>query len=181
MLIKMLKPAATLLTIFLLLATDTEAKLDVEEIGNYFQVMVPTYALGMAMNETGYGAAKQLVYSYLSMQATVQILKVVVNEKRPDYSEGNTKDSFPSGHTAAAFSGATFIHRRYGIEKAVIPYIMATFTGYSRLHANKHYFHNVVAGALISSLYTWIFVDKKDNLILSTDGNDLRISYRINF
>jgi membrane-associated phospholipid phosphatase len=179
----MLKPILKLSTIllsFLLLATGVEARPGVEEIGNYLQVMVPTYAFGMAMNEPDYGATKQFVYSYLSMQATVQLLKIVVNEKRPDYSEGDAKDSFPSGHTAAAFTGATFIHKRYGFEKAAIPYAMAIFTGYSRVQANKHYFHNIVAGALISSLYTWIFVDRKNNLTVSIDGDTAEVSYRIN-
>ncbi|MDR2778638.1 MAG: phosphatase PAP2 family protein [Rickettsiales bacterium] len=176
----MLKSLAWL-AVFLLPAMDVKAKLEIEEIGNYFQVMIPTYAMGMAVNESNWDAAKQFTYSYLSMQATTQLLKATVSEKRPNYSEGKAKDSFLSGHTAAAFSGATFIHRRYGIEQAIVPYLMAVFTGYSRIQANKHYLHDVLAGALMSSLYTWIFVDRKSNITVLIDGKGIALSYNLSF
>lgn len=44
----------------------------------------------------------------------------------------------PSGHTSAAFQGDAFIHKRYGFDYAIVPYMGAIFTGYSRVHANKN-------------------------------------------
>jgi membrane-associated phospholipid phosphatase len=106
--------------------------------------------------------AKQLAYSFAATQLTVQLLKVAIDEERPDYTDGDRKDSFPSGHTATAFSAATFVHKRYGFKMAIAPYMLASFTGYSRVQADRHHWRDVLAGAAISSLFTWIFVDKYD-------------------
>ncbi|MDR1285208.1 MAG: phosphatase PAP2 family protein [Campylobacteraceae bacterium] len=138
------------------------AKSGVEEVGDYMQVVVPVYAFGMAMNEKDLEGVKQFAYSFAAMEASVYGLKGIVSEERP---HSNNKNAFPSGHTASAFSGATFIHQRYGFKKAVIPYLMAGFTGYSRIEADKHRFPDVVAGAVISSLMTWIFISEYDTAV----------------
>ena len=150
----------------------------IEEIGNYMQVILPAYAFGMSMNEQDWDGAKQFVYSFASMQATVYGLKAVVDEPRPN---GSNKNSFPSGHTAAAFSGATFIHKRYGIKRAVIPYAMATLTGFSRIDARMHYFHDVVAGAAIGGLFTWAFVSKYDDVCISASPNHEKVNLKTTF
>lgn len=150
----------------------------IAELGDYFQVIVPAYAFGMAVNEKDYQGVKEFAYSFLAMEASVQGLKLIIPETRPD---GSNDKSFPSGHTAAAFSGATFIHKRYGIKRAIIPYLMATFTGYSRIAANKHYFHDVVAGAAISSLFTWIFVGKYDGVQVAASPESVSLKFNLTF
>ncbi len=134
------------------------------------------------MSESDYTGAKQWTYSVLSSQLTSELLKKATKRKRPDYKEGDKRDSFPSGHTASAFSGATFIHKRYGLKQAIIPYTMAGFVGYSRVQAKRHHKTDVIAGALISSFYTWIFVDKENNnLSLTTDRESTKLEYKTNF
>lgn len=150
----------------------------IEEIGNYMQVIVPAYAFGMTMNEQDWDGAKQFVYSFASMQAAVYGLKSVIDEPRPN---GSNKNSFPSGHTAAAFSGATFIHKRYGIKRAVIPYAMATLTGFSRVDARMHYLHDVVAGAAIGGLFTWAFVGKYDDVCISAGPEHVKVNLKTTF
>jgi len=44
--------------------------------------------------------------------------------------------------------GLVLIHMRYGIKASIIPYIAAIFTGYSRVASNRHYTHDVIAGAI---------------------------------
>lgn len=63
-------------------------------------------------------------------------------------------NSFPSGHTATAFSIATVFASRYSDIKAipVISYSLATLVGISRLTENKHWSSDVFAGALIGYL-----------------------------
>lgn len=154
----------------------------VREIGDLLNVAIPSYALGLAMSEEDYTGAKQWTYSVLSSQLTSELLKKATKRKRPDYEEGDKRDSFPSGHTASAFSGATFIHKRYGFKQAVIPYAAAGFVGYSRVQAKRHHKTDVIAGALLSSFYTWVFVDKKDNnLSFTTDGETTKLEYKTNF
>lgn len=129
----------------------------VEQIGDYFSVIVPAYALGMSAHEQDWTGFRQFTLSYLGAQATVEILKSIVTEKRPN---GGDK-SFPSGHAASAFSGAAFVHKRYGIQRAILPYLMAGFTAYSRVYSDKHYWHDVAASAAISSLFTYFLVSKE--------------------
>jgi hypothetical protein len=154
------------------------AKDGIEQMGDYFQVIIPAYAFGMAMKENDSTGVKQFLYSFGAMEASVIGLKSIINEDRPDHS-GN--DSFPSGHTAAAFTGATFIHKRYGLKQAIIPYLMAGFTGYSRIEAKKHHFHDVLAGAAIAGLWTWILVDKESDVRLNVGTDGVGLSFRTEF
>jgi membrane-associated phospholipid phosphatase len=63
-------------------------------------------------------------------------------------------NSFPSGHTATAFSIATVFATRYRDIKAVpvISYTLASLVGISRLTENRHWSSDVFAGALIGYL-----------------------------
>lgn len=149
----------------------------ITEMGNYTQVIVPAYALGMAMNEDGWDGAKQFAFAFTSMEIALGGTKAIVREKRPD---GSDRKSFPSGHTAAAFSGATFIHRRYGFKQAIIPYILAAFTGYSRIHAEKHWVHDCVAGAALSALTTWMFVGRY-NVAVTASPDEVKLNYNVKF
>lgn len=42
---------------------------------------------------------------------------------------------------------------------------MSTFTGFSRLYANKHHIQDVLASIALSFLSSYIFVHKKNNNI----------------
>lgn len=57
--------------------------------------------------------------------------------------------SFPSGHTTSAFAIATIINSEFKDKKAVtiVAYSLATLTGLSRIHDNKHWATDVLAGA----------------------------------
>jgi len=142
------------------------AGLTIQRIGDHTQVIVPVYALlyalilGIAVNATtgiDYKGVRQLVCAFALTQATVEILKFVIDAPRPD---GGDNRSFPSGHAASAFCGAAFIHRRYGFKRAIIPYLLAVFTGYSRVYANRHYTHDVIASAVICGFIVWLLVSE---------------------
>jgi membrane-associated phospholipid phosphatase len=75
---------------------------------------------------------------------------------------GDDNRSFPSGHTALAFSLATAsgtVATMRGYRHA--PWVwgagmtLAAFTGYLRMAADKHYASDVVVGALVGSLVGW--------------------------
>ena len=59
--------------------------------------------------------------------------------------------SFPSGHSAAAFSVATVVANRYGNHKWVpwVVYGMATAISLSRVTTNAHFSSDVFLGAAI--------------------------------
>jgi membrane-associated phospholipid phosphatase len=161
-----------------ILTTNANAKGVIGEAGDYFQVIVPAYALGMAAREEDYEGLKQFGYSFSATEITVLTLKKAVNNKRPI---GNKTDSFPSGHTASAFSGAAFIHKRYGFKRAIIPYFFSAFTAYSRIQLKKHHAQDIIAGAAIPIFYSWLFVKKENPIILSCDGQTFKIGYQKRF
>jgi membrane-associated phospholipid phosphatase len=171
----------TLISLYIYFITcfaNSYAKSAIEELGDFTQVIVPAYAFGMAMNEKNCGGTKQFIYSFGATELSFFGLRTIIDEERPNHSD---KNSFPSGHTAAAFSGATFIHKRYGIEKAIVPYLLAGFTGYSRIAAGKHHFHDVVAGMAIGSLFTWIFVSKESNFYALINLESMELGFKIEF
>jgi len=162
----------------MILPAAARAKSSIEEIGDFTQFIVPAYAFGLAMGEEGYKGAHQFMYSYGATFATVHALKQTIDAERPD---GSDNKSFPSGHTSSAFSGATFIHKRYGLKQAAVPYALATFTGWSRIYADKHHTRDVVAGAAISAAFTWILVDEYSGFSVSASPGGARVGYRKEF
>ncbi|MFN4362882.1 phosphatase PAP2 family protein [Chryseobacterium hispalense] len=99
--------------------------------------------------------------SQLISSAFILPLKHVVKEERPD---GSNHLSFPSGHTATAFSSAHFLFREYKDENlwlSLSGYPIAVFTGVYRTLNDKHWVGDVVAGAgfgiLSTELAYWLF------------------------
>ncbi len=62
-----------------------------------------------------------------------------------------SSDSFPSGHTATAFSLATVIAMQYGEHPwvPIVAYTVAAGVGFSRLSGNNHWLSDVVVGAVL--------------------------------
>ena len=123
-----------------------DAQSATQRIGDVLAVAIPLSALGATLYKQDKAGQYQLLQSYSTATAGTMILKYTVREKRPATTE---RDSFPSGHTSSAFAGAGFIHRRYGLRYALLPYLGALFTGYSRIHAHRHHTRDVIAGAAI--------------------------------
>lgn len=76
----------------------------------------------------------------------VQGLKHTLHTTRPD----GSPHSFPSGHTANAFLGAHIAYKEFRDTSPVLAYsgyAVALFVAGSRLHNNRHWVADVVAGA----------------------------------
>ena len=93
--------------------------------------------------------------SYAIMAAFVNSIKYTASEMRPD---GSTRNSWPSGHTATAFAGATILHKEYGLTRSpwysIAGYTVATATGVMRVLNNRHWISDVLSGAGIGILST---------------------------
>lgn len=79
--------------------------------------------------------------------AVFTTLKYTVKEERPDQSDDL---SFPSGHTAIAFTNAALLYYEYkdsNLWYASSGFLFATATGILRIANNKHYTSDVLAGA----------------------------------
>lgn len=114
-----------------------------------FAPMVAIYAFewaGMKPRTDWQNRTAILVKGQLVNLGLVYILKKTTARPRPD----GTAFSFPSGHTANAFAGATMLAIEYGDEYKWVPYAsysFATGIGILRLTNNKHYFSDVLFGA----------------------------------
>ncbi len=93
--------------------------------------------------------------SYVIMAGLVNGIKYSAKEMRPD---GSTANSWPSGHTATAFVGATLLHKEYGLTRSpwwsVAGYGVATATGVMRVLNNRHWISDVMSGAGIGIMST---------------------------
>jgi hypothetical protein len=75
-------------------------------------------------------------------------LKALITEARPD----GTENTFPSGHTATAFFGATILAHEYRDthpEFVIAGYTLAAATGALRIANNKHWVTDVLMGSAI--------------------------------
>lgn len=111
--------------------------------------------------------------AYITGEAVQGVAKMLTGRQRPDYyiSAASSPDpsfhgpfsgsrdmngnrlnsSFPSGHTTVAFAAATVFAMEYK-DKPLIPilsYTAATLIGISRITENRHWFSDVVAGAVL--------------------------------
>jgi len=144
------------------------AKSNTQTIGDALLLAIPLTAYGTTLYLDDKEGQTQLYKSFGSTLAITEALKYSVREKRPDTNE---KDSFPSAHTSLTFSGATFIHKRYGVKYALVPYLGAIYTGYSRVHSHRHHTQDVLAGAILGMASSWYFTTRYKNIDIMPIGD----------
>ena len=131
-------------------------KSTIEKTGDIVQLLVPATAYVTTFTLSDKEGRGQFYKSFFVNTGLTYTLKYTIDRKRP---ENNGDHSFPSGHTAAAFQGATFIHRRYGLKYGIPAYIGAAYVGYSRVEgeSDQHDFLDVGFGAAIGILTSYYF------------------------
>ena len=93
----------------------------------------------------------------------VQIIKFIVGRTRPElwlgafrYIRGGA-NSFPSGHTVAAFAlGGVLIFASRNTPLRIVALLLACFVAVARVLAFRHWPSDVLASALISLLAAWV-------------------------
>ena len=142
----------------LLVAADMDEL--IEGGGDVLAVTLPLTALTASFTLDDPEGRKQLLYSYGTTFVVTHATKFAVGKERPD---GSNNRSFPSGHTSGAFSGAAFLAKRYGWDIGVPAYLAASYVGYSRVHANKHDWWDVAAGAALAiGVNEWLVSGRDD-------------------
>jgi len=117
-----------------------------------------------------------MVTSHLIMGGTVQLMKKNIHTTRPD---GVGTNSFPSGHTATAFTGAHILFREYRDESLWIGatgYAAAATTGLLRILNDRHWFSDVMAGAgigILSVEISYLLLPVFRNLVGIKDNRNL--------
>ena len=112
--------------------------------------------LALSLSLPAYGITPQggSAYHYTAHSFAVGIAllgvlgtKYTVGRLRP---QGNSHNSFPSGHTATAFLGAELLDLAYGERYPLLAsfgYLTASLTAYGRILNNRHWGSDVLAGA----------------------------------
>ncbi|MCH5214425.1 MAG: phosphatase PAP2 family protein [Muribaculaceae bacterium] len=123
------------------------------KIDDYFQYLPAAAYLGLALyKKRKLDFRERLavgITSYLAMTALVNISKYSFREKRPDH---HARHSFPSGHTATAFTGAELIRHEFGWGIGSAAYVVATGVAFLRLYNGRHWLNDVIGGAGIGIL-----------------------------
>lgn len=123
--------------------------------GTALAIGLPLAALTASLGEAqGWQGTGQMLAGLASAALVTEGLKRTVNKERPD---GDCCESFPSGHTAAAFVGAAFLHERYGRAWGVPALMAATYVGWSRIRTDQHDGWDVAAGAAIGAGAAYFF------------------------
>ena len=126
-----------------------------QRLGDFLQYALP--ATGLAATAV-YGDSRGTVQWFWSGATTLTVVgvgKAFGEKTRPDETSAT---SYPSGHAAWAFWGASFLDSRYGPAWGVPAYALAALTAYSRVEADKHYPDDVLAGASIALLSNFFWV-----------------------
>jgi membrane-associated phospholipid phosphatase len=109
-----------------------------------------TYAIGRMVDAPKAShLGMDLLRAQILSESLVEPLKFVVGRERPD---GSNHQSFPSGHAAVTFAGATVVERHLGWRKAALGYVIAAYVASSRLHDNVHYLSDVAFGAAVGTI-----------------------------
>ena len=147
-----------------------------------------------AKNKKSISTGLLLFEGYTMTMILVRIPKYLAGRKRPDaWPSSSPADwdgpfqgtSFPSGHTAAAFTVATVIANQYRDTPCVpvVAYSVASLVGMSRIYENRHWFSDVAAGAVIGTVIGNVVsrVSRESRLSfspsVSTEFQGLTVSY----
>ncbi|MBN2007770.1 phosphatase PAP2 family protein [candidate division KSB1 bacterium] len=129
-----------------------------EDVGDILQYLLPWSAL-LAVALMG---DKQAAWNWFYSGSVTVIItftgKFIFNFTSWGVRPNGEPYSFPSGHTSSAFMGAAFIHFQIGWMWAIVPYLLAVLTGYSRIRTRKHWLRDVITGAVLGVMVTYIFI-----------------------
>lgn len=128
------------------------------KFGDLAGQMVPNgiYSIGQTIagasgNTKGYSRALGMLKASAYAGSVTTVLKYSIREPRPD----NKKDrnSFPSGHTTMAFAFGGYVFEEHGWKWGIPALAVSSFSAASRINDNRHYLHDVLAGATIGLVY----------------------------
>jgi hypothetical protein len=109
-----------------------------------------TYAYGRLFGQPKVShLGMDLIRAQLLTEVLVEPLKFATHRCRPD---GSNCQSFPSGHSAVTFAGATVLERHLGWKRSALAYVIAGYVATSRLHDNRHYLSDVAFGAAMGTV-----------------------------
>lgn len=155
-----------------------EDRSDIETSGDYLTILLPATGLAASLlHGPDWEGTKQLTFSVITSQAIVETFKFAGEKWRPNAANAR---SFPSGHSAGAWTGASFLNTRYGPYWGVPAFALAAWTSYTRVHAEKHFVDDVISGASVALFTNWALVTPYSDEVAFTptyDGNSIGFNF----
>lgn len=137
---------------------------DIVDAGDALQYLLPASAyLGTIIARDKEGAI-MYTKSLVTQGVIIAAGKEIASKFRPN---GDSTKSWPSGHTGAAFSGASFLYTRYGKVYGIPAYALAAFTGYSRVNADAHHVDDVLSGMSVGLFSNWFWVSPHESRVVA--------------
>ncbi len=133
-----------------------------EDAAGVLRVALPLYAGAWAWRQDDDEGLRQWAGSTAVTLGTTYALKELIDKERPD---GSGDDALPSGHAAAAFSGAAFLQRRYGTRVAWPAWGLASCTAWSRVQTDDHDTVDVAAGAVVAIASAWWLASPRERTV----------------
>lgn len=124
----------------------------IELAGDVLQYALPATGAGLTLGYKDGKGALELGESLAVTAGVTYALKYGLDTKRPN----GGRYSMPSAHTSISFSAAEFMRKRYGWEYGVPAYAAASFVAYSRVEARQHHPKDVIAGAGIGIVSSFV-------------------------
>jgi membrane-associated phospholipid phosphatase len=111
---------------------------------------VPITALAVAFFKDDTEGEKQWLRNLAVNQILTSVLRVGFNETSLGERPNGKGYGFPSGHVAAAMSGATFLGERYGWKWGLPAYLAGAYVAYDRVDSDHHHWRDVIAATVLS-------------------------------
>lgn len=127
------------------------------------QIALPAIALAMASVSGDKDGVYDFVKSFGATMIVVHALKAGVNAERPN----GAGHSFPSGHTAAAFTGSSFVWKRYGWKAGAPATALALAVASSRVDTRDHHIRDVLVGAALATASVMTFTSRRGDATFS--------------
>ena len=126
--------------------------MEVEKLGDRLQIALPVAGLACAFAN---GEAVSYTLRFIGTNAVVHTFKRGLGDTDINLRPSGGLQGFPSGHTAAAVFGASYlVHECVQRNKVLqgVAIFSGVFVGASRIEAGKHFLFQVMVGALIGWL-----------------------------
>jgi len=146
------------------LVTPAQAGDSFTKAGDVLQIALPAAALVCAARKHNFApAAWRFIGQEVAVEASKHALGNATINQRPN---GGTH-GFPSGHTAAAFYGASYLSRQCLHTKGgkVLAFGLAALVGASRVDGDNHTVGQVLAGALVGVAFDRVKVTFDDRRV----------------
>jgi membrane-associated phospholipid phosphatase len=131
----------------------TSTQTHIETLGTGVAIALPLTAAGITLYKGDVMGSAQLTVETLFTVGTAYALKSIVREERPN---GADDRSFPSGTTALAASGSSFLWGRYGWEYGLPAFALSQFVSYSRVQARDHHWYDTLASSAMAAGYSYV-------------------------